>query len=423
MEEIEQFFKERQGLGIKPGLERMHLLLDKLNHPEEKMRAIHVAGTNGKGSTVQMVANALVANNYTVGIFSSPSFTGLTGHFLINNQAIREWELIELMNEVIPVVEQLDAIDEAPTEFEILTALAFLYFAERVDLALIEAGMGGRSDTTNCVMPLISVITSVAYDHEQFLGKTLEEIASEKAGIIKEGRPVIVGPLSERAQTVIDKEARANLAPLYADGTHFTAIRKRKGFTWKSNSGRTLPITLALLGEHQVDNAALALKTLEILTEISTYSLNWEHVMAAIEQVRLPGRFEQVSTTPQIIVDSAHNLAGIEAFIKTAKEETNLAETNLLFAGFRDKRIDEMVGRLIEAGFSVKVTTFNHERAAQKIDFHKILTDEAATYSSDWQAEIRRFLQASPPNKTLYITGSLHFVMQVRHFIKQLVTG
>src|SRR5699024_421982 len=141
IEDIQLYFKNRQSFGIKPGLERMDLLLKKLNNPERKIRTIHVAGTNGKGSTVNMIAQALIANGYRVGVFSSPSFSGITGHFLINHDAITEHDLILLMNKIIPIVKEMDEIDESPTEFEIITALAFLYFYQRVDIAIVETVM------------------------------------------------------------------------------------------------------------------------------------------------------------------------------------------------------------------------------------------------------------------------------------------
>lgn len=421
--DIERYFENRQALGIKPGLERMDLLLEKLGNPERKIQTIHVAGTNGKGSTVQMIADPLIAHDYKVGIFSSPSFTGLAGHFLINGQSIGERDFVFLMNKIIPIVEQLDERDQAPTEFEILTALAFLYFAGRVDLAIIEAGMGGRLDTTNCMTPIMSVITSIAYDHEQFLGNTLEKIAHEKAGIIKQERPVIIGPISKEAKVVIGREAEVNHAPIYSYGTQFFTKSSAHQFTWESSTGEKFNVNLSLSGAHQIENAAIALMVLVKLDEMHEYEFDWDRVTQAISKVTLPGRFEQLVDKPKVIVDSAHNSAGIEAFIQTAKHETNIANACLLFAGFRDKRIDQMINHLLSESFSVTLTTFNHERAAEKADFINVLEKERTVeYTEDWQSEIREFLQKSSKKESLFITGSLHFVMRVRQFIKQYVS-
>lgn len=173
-QEIESFFNSRKSLGIKPGLDRIKKLLQLLDNPQDRIQAIHIAGTNGKGSTVHFIKDALQANGYHVGIFTSPSFSGLTGHMFIDNSAIPETKFVKLCNEIYPFIVQLDNENKSPTEFEIITALAFVYFSAHVDIVLVEAGMGGREDTTNCFQPLISIITNVARDHTAFLGNSLE---------------------------------------------------------------------------------------------------------------------------------------------------------------------------------------------------------------------------------------------------------
>lgn len=419
--EIEQYFKTRRSLGIKPGLERMNLLLEKLEYPEKNVRAIHLAGTNGKGSTVQLIANSLIANHYKVGIFSSPSFMGLPGHFLIDNEPICKRDLIELVNKIVPLVEELDKCGEAPTEFEILTALAFLYFENRVDLVLIEAGMGGRFDTTNCVRPILSVITSVSRDHEQFLGNTIAEIAYHKAGIIKKNRPVIIGPVTKDVSALIKKEAQAQAAPTLAYGEQFVVTKEGEKVIWQGPDGREILIKLQLEGQHQIENAALALMVLSYLADKWQYKIDWKKVIDAMSKVSLPGRFEMLTTAPTIIIDSAHNIAGVEAFIETAMQRTNGKASRLLFASFRDKNIEEMLKKLIEANFTVTLTTFDHERATKRADFLHILKDVSPTFQESWQEEIRKFLSDTSPAATLFITGSLHFVSLVRQFVKQEV--
>lgn len=420
IDEIEQYLKGRQALGIKPGLERMHLLMKKLHHPEKNIRIIHVAGTNGKGSTVQMLANSLIANDYKVGIFSSPSFTGITGHFLLNNEPICERELNDLVNKIIPIVEQLDSRGEAPTEFEILTALAFMYFENRVDIAMVEAGMGGRHDTTNCVHPILSIITSIAIDHEQFLGETLAEIAYHKAGIIKKNRPVIIGPVVNEVKEVIEKEATLQGAPVFSYGTHFAVHKADKHVVWQGPRGETKHIELQLHGNHQIENAAIALMALRYLIDEWHYNIDWSQVKKAMYDVTLPGRFEMVTQSPMIIVDSAHNVAGIEAFIKTATLHANVNNRRLIFASFRDKEIEQMIDKLTEARFTVTLTTFHHERAAQYKDFKDLLQKRKdIIFQENWQREIINYLTEASNEGVLFITGSLHFVTIVRQFIKQ----
>lgn len=418
--EIERYLSSRQSLGIKPGLERMNLLLEKLDHPEQHVRIIHVAGTNGKGSTVQMMANSLIANDYKVGIFSSPSFMGVPGHFLINNEPICEQKLSELVNEIVPVVKQLDSRGEAPTEFEILTALAFMYFETRVDIAIVEAGMGGRYDTTNCVRPLLSIITSIAIDHEQFLGETLVEIANHKAGIIKKNRPVIIGPVAKEVEEVIEKEAKLQDAPVFAYDAHFSVVEKNNRITWQGPHGEKLHIKLQLHGYHQIENAAIVLMALSHLRDEWQYNIDWSRVKNAMYDVTLPGRFEVMTKSPTIIIDSAHNVAGIEAFIETATLQTNVRNARLIFASFRDKEIEDMIDRLTEASFTIMLTTFDHERAAQREDFTYLLQKrEGIAFQENWQREISNFLSETSSEETLFVTGSLHFVSLVRQYIKQ----
>src|SRR5699024_6204816 len=194
---------------------RVFNLLEKANHPEHEINGIHFAGTNGKGSTIEMVKSALVAHEYRVGVFTSPSFIGIRGHFLINGMPIEKEKMVQLVNDLMPHIDALDAKEQHPTTFEILTVIAFMYFKDNTDIVLIETGMGGRYDTTNCFIPLISVITTIAHDHMEFLGSSIEEIASQKAGIIKEKRPLVLGNVSEAARNVILKEARVKSSFTY----------------------------------------------------------------------------------------------------------------------------------------------------------------------------------------------------------------
>src|SRR5690625_4454746 len=203
MEEIELFLNERNYLGIKLGLDRVNYLLDRLNHPENELMTVHVAGTNGKGSTIQFLQNSLMASGYRVGMFTSPSFTGVRGHILVNGKEITEEEILSVLNDLLPFIHELDEKNNHPTTFEIITVLAIAFFSNNVDIALIETGMGGKDDTTNVVVPTVSIITNVSIDHQNHLGKTMEEITNHKAGIIKENTPVVVGNVQSESMNII----------------------------------------------------------------------------------------------------------------------------------------------------------------------------------------------------------------------------
>lgn len=420
MDEVIQFLLDREKLGIKLGLERMYLMLDHLNHPEKEIPMIHIAGTNGKGSTVQMLAHSLSEQGYRIGVFTSPSFYGYRGHFFINNEMIDEKSFFELMQEIRPVVQKLDEQGHAPTSFEILTALAFLYFHGKVDLAIIEAGMGGRFDTTNCITPILSVITTISIDHEQFLGDSIQEITNHKAGIIKKNLPVIIGPVDDEAIAVIEKEVEAKKAKLFRYGVDFYVETRGNQNIWLGPNGVMQPFHIQLEGKHQRENGAVALMVLYYLHRFKQFKIDWNYIKESLKHVTIPGRFEKVFSHPTIILDSAHNIAGIEAMIDTAKPYFKRKRQRILFAGFKDKRLIEMIERLEKENVEISLTTFTHERVATKTYYKKILENYAhISFIDDWKNEITTFIAQAPKEDTLFVTGSLHFIMIVRQYLKQ----
>lgn len=414
-QEIEAFFNSRKAFGIKPGLDRIHRLLALLNHPEKSVPAIHVAGTNGKGSTIQFIKNALQANDVKVGVFTSPSLTGLTGHLLIDDSEISEPTFIDLCNELYPHVLQLDQEHNPPTEFEIITAIGFLYFSQGVDIALIEAGMGGREDTTNCFHPFLSIITNVAKDHTAFLGDSISEIAYQKAGIIKVNSPVIVGDLEAEALAVIIAEAKKCNAPVYQLGENFSYNRnKDRSMTW-FNNGRTVKTNLQMYGEYQFQNASIALMALEKLVDAG-YQISFTKAALAIGQTKLAGRFEIVNKDPLVILDGAHNPAGVAAFIKTVNEHFTADEKHVLVAVFKDKELDAMLEQLGASFTSITLTSFQHPRAANAEDLYQLTSTSEKHIATDWKEEVNQILQGKGSG-VRFITGSLNFISLVREYI------
>lgn len=408
--QVVAYFNERDKIGIKPGLERVFNLLEKANHPEQDINGIHFAGTNGKGSTIEMVQSALVAHGYQVGVFTSPSFIGIRGHFLINGIPVEKEKMIQLVNELMPHIDALDAKEQHPTTFEILTVIAFMYFKDNTDIVLVETGMGGRYDTTNCFIPLISVITTIAYDHMEFLGSSIEEIASQKAGIIKKKRPLVLGNVSEAARDVILKEASEKSASTYVYKETFNVD---EGVIRIDGKEQRINIhELALKGQHQMENAAVAMMTLSILDTLD-FPLEWGKIEQAIKTTTLPGRFEKIYNEPIIILDSAHNIAGIQALKKTIGEMHSLGKTELLFAGFYDKQLSEMLPIIHPLFDKVVLTTFEHERAATR---SMLETLEHDLYVPHWQDYVEEILHQKS-NTTYFITGSLHFITLVRAYL------
>lgn len=422
MEQVTRFFEQRKKLGIKPGLKRINTLLHLLNNPQDEIKAIHVAGTNGKGSTIGFIKNALVFNGYKVGVFTSPSMEGLTGHILCNDRKISDDHFLDLFNSMHPAIKQLDNKNNNPTEFEIITALAFFYFARNVDIALIETGMGGLKDTTNCFQPILSIITTIDKDHTSFLGETIVEIAHHKAGIIKKNVPVITGEITKEAYSVIHQVAIANQATRYQLKGNFKynllKQRERKQvFTWSTNSFPEMEVTIQMLGEHQVKNCSLALMGLYLLQK-KGFIIQWDLALEGLAAERIPGRFEIIHENPTIVLDGAHNPAGINSFLNTIEMHYKNVQKHLIFAAFKDKEIAKMLGELPHIFSSVTLTTFDHPRAARAETLYKLVQSNHKYIRNDWTTMINDIVKRDSVGDSYYfITGSLHFIANVRKYI------
>jgi len=382
-----------------------------------------VAGTNGKGSTIHYLKHALVTNGYRTGVFNSPSLEGLTGHISINDSVIPKKTFLTYINKIYPFILQLDNERNHPTEFEIITAIAFLYFTDNVDIALIETGMGGREDTTNCFVPILSIITNVAFDHTGFLGDNIKSIAYHKAGIIKENRPVIAGEMCDESLSVIADEAAKKNAPLYLMGNDFQykvidSTTTYERFRWTFTAGTSMETELQTAGTHQIRNASLAIMALVIL-DGKGFELNRENTMNGLAAARISGRFERIHTKPAIFLDGAHNPAGIQAFVDTVSTYFADKEKHLIFAAFKDKDLNRMLNDLEPHFSSVTLTTFDHPRAAgveQLQDFSRL---RYTRYQRDWRQAIEQ-ISFQRENVCYFITGSLHFIAIVRKYFEEM---
>ncbi|WP_284139730.1 MULTISPECIES: folylpolyglutamate synthase/dihydrofolate synthase family protein [unclassified Virgibacillus] len=419
IDQLSQFLRQRETLGIKPGLERVNRLLALVGNPQNKLAAVHIAGTNGKGSTLQYINGALLANGYQVGMFTSPSMEGLTGHILHNGTPISETTFLFLFETLYPAIQTLDRENMHPTVFEIITAMAMLYFADHVDLALIEAGMGGREDTTNCFTPVLSIITNIAFDHTAFLGDSLAEIASHKAGIIKTNRPVITGEINEEALQVIENEANQKQASIFRMDKEFsysniTQDEQELRFFWECESTSTLKTTVTIKkgAFYQVNNASLALMALKQL-QASGIRLDWDNAVQSFHESCLNGRFEHVSCNPDIIIDGAHNPAGMQAFLQTVERQYAATPKCLLFAGFRDKNLHAMISAALPYFDEITITTFDHKRAASLSELQEVVNDPKIRFVENWQEAIN----INNPHVTQFICGSLYFIKIVREFL------
>lgn len=353
-------------LGIKPGLKRMEWMLERCGHPERRVKFIHVGGTNGKGSTVSYMRHVLQEAGYEVGSFTSPYIERFQNRIQINGQDIADHDLLSLAQKVKPLAEELAETElGAPTEFEIVTMIAILYYATVAypDYVLWEVGLGGRLDSTNVVVPILSIITNVGFDHIHILGDRIEEIAFEKAGIIKAGIPVVTGVTDDQALPVIAEKAKEMKATLYTlnSGFHYqleSFTEELQTFSFQSMFQQYDHLLLSMKGPHQVHNASLAIMALEVLKQY--YAIIWdeEHLRAGLQKTEWMGRLEKINEQPLTYLDGAHNPEGMEALSQTIQMYYSDRPITVIFSAMKDKemkgmlkKIEGLVDRLILTQF------------------------------------------------------------------------
>lgn len=338
----------------KLGLERITELCEKLGNPQNKTKIIHVAGTNGKGSFCTMLSAILRDSGYRVGVFSSPALTEATDSFRINGKEISRDDFAEIMEDIIPYCE---AMDDKPTEFEVLTALAFELFArKKCDIAVIECGMGGDTDSTNIInSPLLSVITNIAFDHTTFLGNTIQEIASHKAGIIKLARPVLYGGNNDEARTIISDIAAKNHSPIRVSNHSNIKNVKSDLYGISADFQGFGHIATHMTGTYQQYNITNVLTAVEMLRN-EGLNIPDSAVKSGLLSARLHGRFELISENPVIIFDGSHNPDGIKQVSESIKKYFD-TKVVLLIGVMADKDYElypKMLGKYIDRVYTVK---------------------------------------------------------------------
>ncbi len=347
---MDYWFKSLEKFGINLGLDRIIYLLDKLGNPHQKFKSIHIAGTNGKGSTAAMLASILKEAGYKVGLYTSPHLFDYRERIKINGKDISKKDFQEGSRRVKKVAKGMRGRRGQPTIFEVLTAVAFWHFAKkRVDYAIVEVGMGGRLDATNVLNPLVSIITNISYEHTKVLGKTLAKIAGEKAAIIKPCVPVITAEDKAEPLGVIEKACRKNGSLLFEVG-------KKK----KAVSRKQLAVSGKLLGEHQKVNAMCALSAL-LLADIK---VSKSAIRRGLQEVDWPGRFQILSKKPLIIVDGAHNPAGMNA-LRVTIEEMFPQKFAVIFGCQKDKDYKKMLKELNPITKETIFTRSSHKQAAK----------------------------------------------------------
>ncbi len=410
-------------------LDRMNKILKGLGNPHKKTKAIHIAGTKGKGSTAAMLAKMVEANGYKVGLYTSPHVTSLHERIVINSEMITKKEMLGLMNRIQPVIEKLSKKEDGPTFFEIMTALAFLHFSENeVDLSIIETGLGGRLDSTNVINPELVGITSISIDHQNLLGETLDHIAVEKAGVIKKGIPVVTVPQEPNAMQILKKQALAQKAPFSVTGKdidfsyRFESSREHGPHTricLTTPSSRFEHLRVPLPGEHQAINCGLALAMLDELKH-KGYSIDDSKAISGLSEVHLSGRMEMVARDPRVLVDAAHNAASIRALIQAIGQHVPYDSLIIIFACNSDKDVRGMLTQLQYGADKVIFTRSNSPKAVFPTDLAEMYTEicgKMCQTTMSLKEAVRVASNAITREDLICVTGSFYLVGQAKQLL------
>lgn len=409
--------------GMVLGLDRMEELLRRLGNPQDDLKVIHVAGTNGKGSVSKYLEEGLSACGYKMGLYTSPYIETFNERIRYDGADISDEDLEYYGQKVVSAAEAMvaDGLD-SPTEFEVVTAIAFLYFADRqADITILEVGLGGIGDSTNVVKsPLASVITSISYDHMAQLGSSLAEIAFNKAGIIKTGCPVIANVPQRDAAKIIARKAYAMGSRLYDISGIRAAVSDETPFSQKVSmelyEKSYSDVEISMVGRHQAENLKTALATLEILRKSGAVKLDREALYEGLKRARQPGRFEVISEDPLVIIDGAHNEAGAQALQETMAQHF-AGKKILLVAGIlADKEIDSIVKFLTKITDHIIVTEPDNPRklAAEKLAGHVADFGVAAEAVPDVEAAVHRAKELADGYDVILFAGSLYLIGDVR---------
>jgi dihydrofolate synthase / folylpolyglutamate synthase len=396
-------------VGAKLGLERMQTLLAALGNPERGQRFVHVAGTNGKGSTSVMIANTLHHAQLRTGLYTSPHLTEPTERIQIDGRSATQDDFVQAFETVHRAVEALiqnEQLDAHPSYFETVTAMALVTFREKCDISIIEVGLGGRLDATNVITPELCVITPVAFDHESFLGSTLKAIASEKAGILKPGVPVVLSKqLPETEAVVLGRAHELNCEIIRASDLSVSNVNVTIDGSMFSVDG--IGYRCALRGRHQVDNALSAILACRQL------GIETSAIQAGLNDVKWPGRLEFVSCKPDFVLDGAHNPAGAAALASYIREFCADRPVWLVYGAMRDKAIEEVTNQLFPLADRLILTAPNIPRALRP-EAILLVANHPNPVITQTIAEAIELARAAPREAIVFLAGSLFLVGEAR---------
>lgn len=412
--------------GSKLGLERMKVLMDFLGNPQDKMKVIHVAGTNGKGSVCRYLASMLKENGYKVGLYTSPYLERFTERIEFNGLEISEEDLTKYSTPVFQAIESMLAAGyESPTEFELVTAIGFVYFSHKpMDILVLEVGLGGRGDSTNIINnPLVSVITSISYDHMDVLGNTLAQIAREKAGIIKDGSPVVSSVDKPQASRVIKEVARSKGSRFY-DASKICPdkiVKSLSGYSYSAclpsiENGRPITFELSMIGIHQIYNSICALSVIGVLADMGIITYDVDKLKIGLKKAFNKGRLEILREKPLIIIDGAHNEDGIQALARVVNDHLTDKKLLLVIGVLADKKIHAMVKDFSAIPGDIVATEPDNPRKLSSEKLCMAITHLGRDCASlgSWEKAYDYILENKEKYDGIIVSGSLYLIGKFR---------
>ncbi len=410
--------------GSNLGLERTEKILEFLGNPQDRIKCIHVAGTNGKGSTTAMLTRILIEAGYKTGMYTSPYLEEFEERIQVDGMNIPREDLAKVVTDVSGAVDKVISLGyDHPTEFEIITCAMFKYFSDvRVDCAVVEVGLGGRLDSTNVMTPVLSVITSISLDHTGVLGDTLREIAGEKAGIIKKGVPVVSYPQEEEAGKVIEDACSrlgCELIEVQPDSGEFLEVSRRgQKIRIRTAKGSYEP-ELSLLGKHQIMNCAVAVSAAEKLQELG-FGISRDNVISALGKVRWIGRLEVLREEPLVVIDGAHNIEGITLLSESLKSYFSYKRLVLIIGILKDKQVGDMIGVLAPQAYRVIAVTPNSERAESAAELNEVILEfnSASEACGEYAEAYEKALGYAGKDDMILVCGSLYMIGDMRKVIR-----
>jgi len=425
-ESVKEYIFSRKNLGIKPGLSRIYKLLNLLDNPQNNLKFIHVAGTNGKGSVCYMLSSILEKSGYKTGLFTSPPIISFRERFKINSKMISKEDVVLLFEEIKPHLDFLDSQNECITEFELETAMAFLYFSKQsCDVVVLEVGLGGKFDATNIISSsLVSVITSISFDHMNFLGNTIGKIATEKSGIIKENGVTVLYPQEDSVSCEIIKRVAIDKNNLFINAGEFISkIKILKSSTFQNEFYfENEKYDLNLSGTFQIKNALVVLLTAKVLKKLG-FNIPKKSVKEAFKDILIPARFEKLSFNPLIILDGAHNFDGIKKLKETLVGSFEPQKTVAVVGMLKDKEYEKSISELIPCFRKIIMTPVDNERSLKIEDIEilkKTVSEKIFPVKNSNQAleilkdEINLNWQKFSSSTSAIICGSLYLAAEIR---------